>query len=124
MFSPDALKGFRDLGEQFMFNEVTIHHRTPYAPDDANPFGDDTVTFETTVLKVKGWVVAKPTSGPAGIDGVQLIQVGLVHVRVPYGTLVSPGDEIDIGDAHYIVEDDTTESDLAVWNDLWLRRRQ
>ncbi len=57
MISAKQLRQVQKLGEKFLVDTVTILHKTPAAKDASNPFGDDTLGWETSTTTVKGWVV-------------------------------------------------------------------
>ena len=56
------LQAIQKVGQKTFTVVCLIYKRLPYAHDDTNPYGDDTVSFKTTAVKVKGWLVPMNTA--------------------------------------------------------------
>lgn len=123
MLTAKQLQAIQRVGQKTLTTSVTIFKRQPYAHDDSNPFGDDTVSYATTGKKVKGWLV--PTNTVDFSMGVaQIISEGNFVLRVPVGTDVEPGDKAVIGGNDYAVSESTTEQTWPEWTSVRLRRIQ
>lgn len=123
MISAKQLRQVQKLGEKFLVDTVTIRHKTPAAKDASNPFGDDTLGWETSTTTVKGWVV--PNLGRAfEQEAAQVVTVGDFELRVPAGTSIDPGDEVTIHGVTYAVVETSTEQTWPEWVRAFLKRIQ
>jgi hypothetical protein len=123
MLSAKQMTYIQKLGQQTFTVVCDIYKRLPYAHDDSNPYGDDTVTFAVTYKRVKGWLV--PTaSADFNMDVGQLISKGEFLLRVPVGTDVGSGDKVKIAGADYFCSDSTTEQTWPEWLTVRLRKAQ
>jgi hypothetical protein len=116
MISPAQLRTIQKLGEQFMLDDVEIHHKSTQALDPSNPYGDDTVTYEQ-VTTVKGWLAIPNVGGAFGVLQAQPMAVGTFTLRVPVGTDIAPADDVYIKGERFLVVDTVVE---ATWQE-WLR---
>jgi len=123
MLSTKQLQAIQRLGQKTFSLSCTIYKRQPFAFDDSNPYGDDTVTFASTGTRVKGWLV------PSGnidfmLDVAQIISSSNSVLRVPVGTDIGPGDKVVIGSDTYYCSESTVEQTWPEWTTVRLRRNQ
>ena len=123
MLSAKQLAAIQRIGQKTFSVSCTIYKRQPFAFDDSNPYGDDTVTFAVQGIKVNGWLV--PSSATDfSLDIAQIISSGNSALRVPVGTDIEPGDKVVVlGDTYYCSES-TTEQTWPEWITVRLRRAQ
>lgn len=123
LLTPKQLRQIQKIGEKAMTETVVITHRTAAAKDPSNPFGDDTVGYETTTTTVKGWIA--PIPGRDFEDGVaQIVSVGVMRLRVPAGTRIDNGDEVTIKGITYAVAETSVEQTWPEWTTAFLRHIQ
>lgn len=122
MLSLKQLREIQKIGEKMFVVYVDIYQRLPYAHDDSNPYGDDTVAFSPTRTRVKGWLVHGNAPTNMQVDGAQIISVEQSFVRVPFGTAVKPNDKVVINNDEYICVEATTEQSWPEWLDVRLKR--
>ena len=123
MLSAKQLTAIQKMGQKTFQVSCVVHHRTAFATDASNPYGDDTLTYDTTTTTVKGWLV--PTSTVDFSVGIaQVISEGNYLLRVPSDTDVEPGDTVDILGNTYSVSESTTEQTWPEWLNVRLRRIQ
>lgn len=123
LLSTKNLEAIQKLGRSSMTVTCSIYKRQPYAHDDSNPFGDDTITYASTAVVVKGWLV--PMSAvDFTVDVAQVISSGNFVLRVPVGTSLDPGDKVTIGSNEYYASESTVEQTWPEWITVRLRRIQ
>lgn len=123
ILSLKQIAAIQRIGEMTFSVTCDIYKRLPYAADDTNPYGDDTITYETKYKRVKGWLV--PTASADFLtDSAQVISSGQFVLRVPVGTDVEPGDKVRIASKDYSCVDSTTEQTWPEWTIVRLRRIQ
>jgi hypothetical protein len=115
MLSVKQLRAIQKLGEQMFVIYVTIYRRRHFAFDDDNPYGDDTVTFETTPTRVKGWLYHGNRPSDPVIDAGQAVSVEHVFVRIPVGTVIEAGDKVFLLDEEYRCGDANVEQTWPEW---------
>ena len=123
MLSAKQLQAIQKVGQKTFTVSADIYKRQPFAFDDSNPYGDDTVTFATTATRVSGWLVPVDTIDFT-LDISQIISSGNAVLRVPVGTDVEPGDKLVIASDTYYCSESTTEQTWPEWTTVRLRRIQ
>jgi len=123
MLSVKQLQAIQKVGQKTFFVAVDVYKRQPFAFDDSNPYGDDTVTYATTPTSVKGWLVPM-SSVDFTLDIGQIISSGNAILRVSVGTDVEPGDKLTIAGDDYYCSESTTEQTWPEWTTVRLRRIQ
>lgn len=83
------------LANGFMEEPIIIRNRLGAAKDDANPYGDDTVDYESSSTTVNGWFVSNLTKSVDSTGGMDVVVEDDV-VRFPVGTVVRPGAKLTI----------------------------
>lgn len=123
MLSAKQLAAIQDLGKKSLTVSCTIYKRQPFAFDDSNPYGDDTVTFATVGTTVNGWLV--PSSATDfSLDVAQIISSSNSALRVPVGTDIEPGDKVVVLSDTYYCSESTTEQTWPEWTVVRLRKVQ
>jgi hypothetical protein len=123
MLSAKQLSAIQRVGQKTFTLNCTIYKRQPFAFDDSNPYGDDTVTFATVGTKVNGWLVPSSTTDFM-MDIAQIISSGNSVLRVAVGTDIEPGDKVVIGTDTYYCSESTVEQTWPEWITVRLRRVQ
>lgn len=123
LLTPAQLASIQKIGQSAMTVSCAIYKRQPYAHDDSNPFGDDTVTYADTPTVVNGWL-APSDSVDFSMDIMQVIASGNFILRVPVGTDIEPRDKVTIDSKDYFCSESTTEESWPEWITARLRRRQ
>lgn len=111
------------MGRKSMTVDCAIYKRQPYAHDDSNPFGDDTVTYADTAVTVKGWL-APSSNVDFSMDIMQVVASGNFILRVPVGTDIDVRDKVVIAGNTYFCSESTVEETWPEWITARLRRRQ
>jgi len=123
LLTAKQLSYIQQLGEMTFSVTCDIYKRLPYAHDDSNPYGDDTIAFSATYKRVKGWLV--PTaSSDFTMDSAQVISAGQFVLRVPVSTDIDPGDKVKILNKDYACVDSTVEQTWPEWIIVKLRKIQ
>lgn len=128
---PPMLESLRKMAVKVALNtEITIErrsvveHGTVVGNDD---YGDDDLVFtetrESKRSKVMGWFHSTPTPLQTEESGA-LVTVNTYRLFVPFGTDISIGDWVYVGDSDaYVVSDTTAESTWNVYVVCSLRKR-
>ena len=120
LLSATQLRNLQKIGENGMIADVEIYSKQAQAKDPSSPYGDDAVSYSATPIKVKGWLVTKPTqTQDVGAGEVQTISTH--QVRVPVGTAVLAGDHVKVGGQEYVAVDATSEQTWPEWTVVFLR---
>jgi len=121
MLSAKQLTAIQKVGKRTFSVTCTVHHRSSFGVDDSNPYGDDTVTYETKSSTVLGWLVPTHTIDFT-IDVAQVISSGNYLLRVPVATDIAAGDTVDILGNTFSVSESTVEQTWPEWTVVRLRR--
>ena len=114
------LRKIQEIGERGMNTDVEIYSRKAFAKDPSNPYGDEDVAHENAPIKVKGWLVTKPTER-LDVGGGQVRTISTHQLRVPVGTSIKAGDRVKVGGEEFIVTDATNEQSWPEWTVAYLR---
>lgn len=117
------LRAVQRIGESMFSTSVSIYKRQPYAHDDSNPYGDDTVTYATTAVVVTGWLVPEEKAD-FSTNVAQIVTSGRFMLRLPAGTDIGPGDRCTIDGLSYAVAESSIEQTWPEWLNVHLRRIQ
>jgi len=123
MLSAKQLTAIQKVGQKTFTLTCVIYKRQPFAFDDSNPYGDDTVAFASEGSTVRGWLVPA-SSVDFMLDIAQIISSSNSVLRVPAGTDIEPGDKVVIGPDTYYCSESTVEQTWPEWISVRLRRVQ
>ena len=123
LLTDSQMASIRSLGEKGMTVDVTITRATTYTADDSNPFGDDTLNYETTTTTVKGWLLSN-MGREFDEDGNRIVAVHDFTLRVPVGTAIDSKDTCVIAGASYTVMETNTEDTWPEWTICYLKKVQ
>jgi len=96
------------VANRFMDEPVTIRHKKEFELDPSNPYGDDTVEFETDTTETVGWMVSSLTKNIDAQGGLATVAERDL-IRLPVGTRVDTGDEITIRGETWTVVDTSSD---------------
>lgn len=118
LLSASQLTAIQNLGELGMTSAVTIYSIETNTDDD--PYGSASIT-STTGTTVSGWLVGRwATDRGQGAGDVDTTT--MYRLRLPVGTLIEPGWEVEVGSHRYHVIDAGTDQTWPEWLACTLNR--
>ena len=122
LLSASELAAIRSLGEQGMITSVTIYETvTDTGLDEGDdPYGSS-ISTEQTGTTTRGWLVGRWATD-RGPDSGDLDTTTLYRLRLPVGTTIEPGWEVEIGGNRYHVIDAGTDQSWPEWLNCTVRR--
>ena len=121
LLSASQMAAIRSMGEKGMTVDVTIRRINAYAIDDSNPFGDDDVSYATTTVTVKGWLISN-MGRDFEEDSDRIVAVHDFTLRIPVGTAVDARDIATIAGVDYTVMETNAEDTWPEWTECYLKK--
>lgn len=115
------LAGIRAYGERGMTVDVTFTRMASYQTDPDNPFGDGDVTYESTTITTKGWII-NVMHRELDEDGNRVVAIHDVTLRVPFGLNIETRDLVTIDGEQYTVMETNNEDTWAEWGTCYLKK--
>lgn len=122
LLTDSELAAIRELGEQGMVTQVTVYEIvTDTGLDDSDdPYGSSTTT-STVGVTTRGWLVGR-WAVDRGPDSGDVDTSTLYRLRLPVGTTIEAGWEVEIGGNRYLVIDAGTDQTWPEWLNCTVRR--
>ncbi len=122
LLSASELAAVRELGLSGMITPVTIYEiSTDLGLDeDDDPYGSS-ISTESVGETVNGWLVGRWATD-RGADSGDVDTTTLYRLRLPVGTSIEPGWEVEIGGHRYNVIDAGTDQTWPEWLNCTVRR--
>jgi hypothetical protein len=122
VLSVKQLRAIQAIGQKMFIVYADIYNKLPFAFDDSNPYGDDTVVYSDTPIRVKGWLHHINAANDMMINVGQVVSVEHAELRVPVGTNVKPADKVVIAGDEFKCTEALSEQSWPEWLVLRLTR--
>ena len=126
LITDNQMAAIREIAEKGMVTTVTIYRRSGVVPSSSDDYGDNVEYDETTPSKrgsVQGWLRTAPAQ-QAEVDGGMVITDAIWELRVPVGTDILAGDEVEIKGTSYDVASIDSDTTLLPYIKCNLRTRE
>lgn len=122
LLTPSQLTAIQELGILGMTTSVTIYEIDMDSGLDEtdDPYGSSLIT-STTGTTVNGWLVGRWAT-ERGTDAGDIDTTTTYRLRLPVGTSIDPGWEVEIGGHRYLVIDAGSDQTWPEWLSCVVRR--